>query len=136
MRDTQKIEGYLMEKTLAGLTAESSAKTEAEEKAKLEAKTPTASKDDKTETDQKSPLTADSCSLKTKVVDEMLTRQMSLGISQENFPALNKTVDDQIDKVDIASGVNKPMWLACQMKSYLICDEITNFPNFFFELQN
>ena len=35
------------------------------------------------------------------------------------------------------------LWLACQKKSYLICDEITNvwiftqpIPNFFFEVQN
>ena len=46
------------------------------------------------------------------------------------------------EKINIIK-VPKLMWLACQKKSYLICDEIMNFriftkpiPNFFFDVQN
>ena len=41
----------------------------------------------------------------TKAVDEILTGQKSLDLSQENFPVLNKTEDNQIDEVKVAGEV-------------------------------
>merc|ERR1712129_356727 len=88
------------------------AKAEAdEEEVKLEAKPLTTSKDevdistiedDKTESYQKSTSTAETSSMKTKIVDEMLTRQMSFDISEEILD-FGKTEDE----VDVAGGVRR-----------------------------
>merc|ERR1712008_444476 len=58
--------------------------------------------DDKTETDQNSTSTAETSSMKTKIVDEMLTRQMSFDISEEILD-FGKTEDE----VDVAGGVRR-----------------------------
>ena len=88
-----------MRKDTAGPFVKSNTEVEIEEKAKLTAKTSTASKDDKTEADKKSPSMAELPSLRTKAVDKIITKQKSFDLSLENFPVLNKTEDSQIDEV-------------------------------------
>ena len=85
-----------MRKDTAGPSVKSNTEVEIEEKAKLTAKTSTASKDDKTEADQKSPSMAEPPSLRTKTVDKILAGRKSLDLSPENFPVLFKTEDNQI----------------------------------------
>ena len=88
-----------MRKDTAGPFVKSNTEVEIEEKAKLTAKTSTASKDDKTEADKQSPSMAELPSLRTKAVDKIITKQKSFDLSLENFPVLNKTEDSQIDEV-------------------------------------
>ena len=87
-----------MKKLTAEPSVKSNTEVEIEENTKLTVKTSTASKDDKTEADQKSPSTAEPPSLRTKAVDKILTGWKNPDLTPENFPVLNKTEDNQIEE--------------------------------------
>ena len=87
-----------MRKLKAEPSVKSNTEVEIEENTKLTVKTSTASKDDKTEADQKSPSTAEPPSLRTKAVDKILTGRKNPDLTPENFPVMNKTEDNQIEE--------------------------------------